>query len=157
MYKTAELMVTVPEHFNENAIETFLREKAWWIIKEMNFFANAISLEKINNVEKYENCRFRAKVFVKERLRYYNQFYGYSFKRISIKDHSARWGSCSAKRNLNFNYRIMFLPQKLADYIIVHELCHLKEMNHSKKFWKLVAEVFPNHKILRKELSKIVF
>jgi hypothetical protein len=65
-----------------------------------------------------------------------------------------RWGSCSKKGNLNFNYKIALLPQRHSDYVIVHELCHLREFNHSKKFWDLVEQAVPNHRALRTELKR---
>lgn len=92
---------------------------------------------------------------------YRDQFgYTFSYKKISIKNVSSRWGSCSRKGNLNFNFRLALLPPELADYIIVHELCHLGEFNHSKKFWDLVALTIPNWQKLRnglKEHSKRLF
>lgn len=88
------------------------------------------------------------------RVAHFNSFYGFSVGRISIRDTKTRWGSCSKRGNLNFNYKILFLPAHLADYIVVHELCHLQEFNHSQNFWALVAKIFPNHKAMRAELKK---
>lgn len=88
------------------------------------------------------------------RLEYFNTFYNFKYKKISIKNTVTRWGSCSRQGNLNFNYRIATLPSELSDYIIVHELCHLGEFNHSKNFWSLVARTIPNYKLLRAELKK---
>jgi predicted metal-dependent hydrolase len=79
----------------------------------------------------------------------------FEYNRITIRNQKTRWGSCSSKRNLNFNYRIVFLPQDLAVYLVVHEICHLLELNHSRKFWELVAQFLPDHKELRKKLNKI--
>ena len=76
------------------------------------------------------------------------------FNKINIKNQKTRWGSCSKKGNLNFNYKIALLPQHLADYIIVHELCHLGEFNHSRSFWNLVAKVFPEYLGIRNELRR---
>lgn len=88
------------------------------------------------------------------RIKYFNRIYGVKFNKINIKNQKTRWGSCSKKGNLNFNYKIILLPEQLADYIIVHELCHLKEFNHSQKFWNLVAKTIPDCLELRNELKK---
>jgi len=103
------------------------------------------------NQAQYLEYKEKARRFINERIDYYNQIYNFKINRISVRNQRTRWGSCSKKGNLNFNYRILLLPQYLADYIIVHELCHLKEMNHSFRFWNLVAHVFPNHLEIRKE------
>ncbi|HEY0964560.1 MAG TPA: M48 family metallopeptidase [Candidatus Paceibacterota bacterium] len=89
------------------------------------------------------------------RLVHYNQHYKLTWNRVAIRNQRRCWGSCSAKKNLNFNYKILFLPEHLRDYIIVHELCHLVEMNHGKKFWDLVAEQVPHHKQCRLELHAL--
>ena len=103
-----------------------------------------------------EKYREAARELVKEKLTHFNQFYNFKFNKVFIKRHKRRWGSYSSKRNLNFNYKIIFLPPALADYLIVHELCHLGEMNHSKKFWTLVAHTTKNYKFLNKKLKKTV-
>ena len=80
--------------------------------------------------------------------------YGVKCGRVAMRNQKTRWGSCSKEGNLNFNYKIAFLPPELADYLIVHELCHLKEMNHLPRFWALVEQTIPNHKALRKEMRR---
>ena len=89
------------------------------------------------------------------RLAHYNQFYNFTWNRIAIRNQRRCWGSCSAKKNLNFNYKITFLPPRLCDYIIVHELCHLQEMNHGQKFWDLLEEQVPDYKERLHELRAI--
>ncbi len=96
-----------------------------------------------------------AKALALSRLQYFNQFYNFSYKRVTIKNTVTRWGSCSRQGNLNFNYRIATLPTDLSDYIIVHELCHIGEFNHSRDFWNLVAKTIPNYLQLRAELKKL--
>jgi len=97
-----------------------------------------------------------ARGLVRERLEIFCKFYGLKLPgRIAIRNTKSRWGSCSKKGNLNFNYRIIFLPPRLADYLIIHELCHLREFNHSPKFWNLVALALPDYKKLRKELKMV--
>lgn len=95
-----------------------------------------------------------ARKFVLHKVNYFNSFYGFKINRIAIKNTKTRWGSCSSKGNLNFNYKIIFLKPEMADYLIVHELCHLGEFNHSKRFWHLVSKTIPNYAKLTKELKK---
>lgn len=89
---------------------------------------------------------------VTTQLEFFSGLYKLQHKRISIKNQATRWGSCSRTGNLNFHYKIALLPLELTNYIIVHELCHLQEFNHSKKFWGLVAQAVPNYSELRKKL-----
>ncbi|MBY0294330.1 M48 family metallopeptidase [Patescibacteria group bacterium] len=100
----------------------------------------------------YLNNKEQARMLVHARLTYFNSFYKHPLRKIFIKNHKSRWGSCSQKGNLNFNYQILFLPPHLVDYIIVHELCHLRHFNHSPTFWSLVSQALPNYLALRREL-----
>ncbi|MFH0969337.1 MAG: M48 family metallopeptidase [Patescibacteria group bacterium] len=118
------------------------------MIIRIKFFKRRSRKEYLKNKE-------RARIFVKEKLEYFNQFYNFNWQRISIRNQKRRWGSCSQKGNLNFNYKIIFLPEKCAGYIIVHELCHLKEFNHSRRFWELVVKTLPDYREIRKELRKL--
>ena len=99
--------------------------------------------------------REQARRFVENRINYFNKFYNFKINRIAIKNTSTRWGSCSSKRNLNFNYKIIYLRPALADYLIVHELCHLGEFNHSKRFKALVMKTIPDYVNINKELRRI--
>lgn len=96
-----------------------------------------------------------ARELVLARLRDFNQHYQLSWKRVAIRNQRRCWGSCSSLKNLNFSYKILFLPPELADYIIVHELCHLKELNHGPNFWSLVAEQVPDYKARIRTLKQI--
>ncbi|MDE2399946.1 MAG: M48 family metallopeptidase [Patescibacteria group bacterium] len=102
----------------------------------------------------YKKHKETARALVHQRITELNTHYNFKISRVAIRDTKTRWGSCSKGGNLNFNYKILFLPPHIADYIIVHELCHLKEFNHSVNFWSLVAEVAPNHKAIRRELKR---
>ena len=104
--------------------------------------------------KKYKKNKDKALSIVKDRIEYFNNFYNFKWNRIVIRNQKTRWGSCSRKGNLNFNYKIALLPPKSADYIIVHELCHLGEFNHSQKFWDLVAKTIPDYLVIRKDLRK---
>lgn len=88
----------------------------------------------------------KAEELIKKRTDEYSKVIGVNYNNIRIKNTKTRWGSCSSKCNLNFNYRIIMAPEKVMDYIIVHELCHLKHMNHGKQFWETVALYMPDYK-----------
>ena len=79
------------------------------------------------------------------RLRYWAPRLGVSYGRVTLRDQETRWGSCSAKHNLNFNWRIILAPPEVLDYVVIHELCHLLEFNHSPRFWKLVESQMPDY------------
>ena len=98
--------------------------------------------------------REEARRFVENRLSFFNKIYDFEINRIAIKNTSTRWGSCSSKKNLNFNYKIIYLRPELADYLIVHELCHLGELNHLKRFWALVKKTIPNYVAINRELKR---
>ena len=104
--------------------------------------------------KKYLEYKETARSIVVSRLEHFNQHYNFKFGKISIRNQKSRWGSCSSKGNLNFNYKIALLPPYLADYVIVHELCHIGQFNHSQKFWDLVGETLPDYEKLVLELKK---
>ena len=153
VYCDGSVVVTTPAWFAETLAERFIREKAKWILNKIAFFKQH-KTEAIARGTKTEYLKYKeiTRQLVKERLEYFNGFYNFRFNAINIKNQKTRWGSCSRKGNLNFNYKLALLPAHIADYIIVHELCHLSEFNHSRKFWELVARTVPEHKKIRREL-----
>ncbi|MCF7820536.1 MAG: M48 family metallopeptidase [Candidatus Pacebacteria bacterium] len=104
--------------------------------------------------QNYLQLKEKARKLILSRLEIYSQKLGLEYRQVSIRNQKTRWGSCSKEGNLNFNYRLYNLPPRLLDYVIVHELCHLKEFNHSKKFWQLVASIFSDYKQLKKDLKE---
>ena len=155
VYCDGSVVVTTPFGFEESVAERFIREKAQWLLSKISFFKQFEGRVAVKHTKtEYRKLKADAYAPVVARVDHFNALYGFRFSRITIRNQKTRWGSCSRKGNLNFNYKIALLPQRLADYIIVHELCHLGEFNHSKKFWDLVARAIPDHDELRKELKK---
>ena len=95
----------------------------------------------------------KAEEVIHDRLQFYNEHYKLKYNRVTFRNQKTRWGSCSSAKNLNFNWRLIMAPIEIIDYVVVHELCHLKHMNHSAAFWGLVAERMPQYKELRKWLK----
>ena len=104
----------------------------------------------------YTVNRESARRLVHDRIHHFMQHYGprhsITVGKVAIRNQKSRWGSCSKKGNLNFNYKLVFLPPEIRDYVIVHEVCHIKEFNHAREFWDLVAETVPDYRELRKRL-----
>ena len=98
--------------------------------------------------------RRQAKAIIAERLVHCNVAYGYAYGRVSIKEQKSRWGSCSRQGNLNFNWRLLLAPLSVLDYVVTHELAHLKEMNHSPRFWQVVAQGCPDYLAHRRWLRQ---
>jgi len=88
-----------------------------------------------------------------EMTRYYSKLMNISFAKIRIKDQQTRWGSCSSKKNINLNWRLIMAPNQVAAYVIIHELAHINYMNHSRDFWFLVSNYFPDYMKWKKWLK----
>jgi predicted metal-dependent hydrolase len=147
-------VVSAPPSMPQNVIEQFIISKSHWVIDKLGYFKQFPNRTILKSTKKdFTKNKQTALTMVRARLAYFNSFYNFRFNNVAIRAQKTRWGSCSKKGNLNFNYQILSLPQHLSDYIIVHELCHLAEFNHSKRFWDLVAQTVPNHKALRHELK----
>jgi len=151
----AQVFITVPRWLALSEAERFMRQKAEWILEKIKQFkslpGNSLPLGKRGH---YLTYRAIARARVIQKLNEHNQHYGFTYKKISIRNQKTRWGSCSRQGNLNFSYRLLFLPEHLVDYVIVHELCHLRELNHSISFWKLVAEAIPDYHQRKAELRR---
>lgn len=151
----ASLVVSVPRIFPQILVEKMIFERADWILDKINYFKNKKSTLPKATKEDYLKYKELAREIIERKLKYYNQFYNLSWSKISIRNQKTRWGSCSRDGNLSFSYRIIYLPEKSCDYIVVHELCHRGEFNHSKKFWALVEKTVPDYKKIKKEIKGI--
>lgn len=98
--------------------------------------------------------RREARQVFADRLAHWNDHYGYHWERVTVKDQKTRWGSCSRRGSLNFNWRLLLAPLPALDYVVIHELCHLKEANHGPGFWGLVAQTCPNYAEWRRWLRR---
>jgi predicted metal-dependent hydrolase len=154
IYADGSFVVTKPRRVSDNLIEKFIIEKSSWILDRIGRINSSQLL--VSPAEKrrlYLKHKEEARTFIENKVKYFSEFYGFKFNRIAIRSQKTCWGSCSRRGNLNFNYKIMFLPDNLANYVVAHEICHLKEMNHSRNFWNLLAKSIPDYYKLRKELK----
>ncbi|MEI6528280.1 MAG: SprT family zinc-dependent metalloprotease [bacterium] len=156
IYCDGNFVVTAPTNIAVNTIEQFIIKKSQWILDKLDYFGSfSKTFITKNSDADYTKYKQQAQELAEKKVAKFNKIYKIRFNKINIKNQKTRWGSCSRKGNLNFNYKIVLLPDKLVNYIIVHELCHLKEFNHSQKFWNLVSKTIFEYSDIRKELKNI--
>jgi hypothetical protein len=150
------LTITIPRGITLLQMEKFILQKGNWILDKLDFFQKRKKdCRFVSSREEYLQKKNEAEKIIREKVEFYCAKYDFEYKKISIRNQKTRWGSCSSKGNLNFHYKLAMMPERYVDYVVAHELCHLKEMNHSGKFWKLVAQMIPNYKDVVKEMKKI--
>ena len=146
--KQGELIVRAPVGVPRTDIERVIQQKRNWIethlAKSRERAAAADAAPKLT-MEEIRALAEKALKVIPERVRYYAPLIGVRPGRITIRNQKTRWGSCSAKGNLNFNCLLMLAPDEVMDSVVVHELCHMKEMNHSERFYQEVYRVFPEY------------
>lgn len=151
-----QVFVRVPERMRTAEIDRFIELKKRWIIeKYTSLLMNKTGKDRIRIPEYMTQewletegiARFREKIILwAERMHI-------QYGRVSIRDQKTRWGSCSGKGNLNFNWRLLMMPEYIMDYVIVHELAHRREMNHSPRFWQIVENYIPDYQKRRQWLK----
>lgn len=154
IYCDGNFVVTMPWRMSIISADQFIRLHADWVLEKLKAMKKIgrKSVFSRHSHSEYLKLKEYARDLVSRRLEKFNALYGFEYKGVAIRNQKTRWGSCSSKKNLNFNYKIVLLPPRHADYIIVHELCHLKEFNHGKRFWSLVAQTIPEYEKIIGEL-----
>lgn len=152
--REASIIVRAPRRMPLRDIEEFLLSKRDWVEKHLSLVRQQLEKvpEKLTEQE-MTILKREAKKEIASRVSYYASLMGVEHGRIAIRAQKTRFGSCSSKKNLNFNIAIMLMPEEIRDYVIVHELAHLIEMNHSSRFWNEVAKVMPDYQSRRKWLK----
>lgn len=151
--------VRAPLYMSRPEIERLLKDKSGWIekhlcrIKERQQLMSSEETGGTLCAQELKELADRAASYIPERVKFYADIAGVAYGRITIRNQRTRWGSCSGKGNLNFNCLLMLMPPEIIDYVVVHELCHRKEMNHSKAFWTEVEKVLPDYEKRRKWLK----
>jgi predicted metal-dependent hydrolase len=144
-----DVVVRAPMRMSNREIEEFVQQNMDWIQKNLKKVAeNQKEEEEIVPMTEAEvrELAERATQLIPERVKHFAPLVGVTYGRITIRNQKSRWGSCSAKGNLNFNVGLLLAPPEVLDYVVVHELCHRKEMNHSPKFWAEVSKLIPDYK-----------
>lgn len=154
--RDGKLLVRCSYRTSQEYIDAFVRDKLGWIEKHMPAKPNEpVSRFTQAQIREFANT---TKALVPPRLELFAKQLGVRFNRVTIRAQHSRWGSCCKHKdgvyNLNFNCLLALVPPEVLDYVVVHELCHIREMNHSKAFWQLVGKILPDYKSHKKWLRE---
>ncbi len=164
--ESGQVSIRMPLYGSSSVARRLAEEKKDWILEKVFLQKQRLQIRQAQDEEREQKFtkeqrdalekRYRkaAKEYFPKRADYYAQVLGVHYERIRIAEQKTRWGSCSSKGTLSFNWKLMLAPPKVLDYVVVHELCHLKEMNHSRAFWSLVEQVMPDYKEYRTWLKE---
>lgn len=144
------VIARAPLRMPKDRILCFLSEKASWIRMQQGRMQEREKMRQQARIHldaaQEKELRERAKSVLAQRTAYFARQIGVTYGRIAVRDQKTRWGSCSQTGNLNFNFRLILAPLEVLDYVVVHELCHRRQMNHSTQFWQEVAQVLPDYR-----------
>ena len=144
------VIARAPLRMPKDRILCFLSEKASWIRMQQGRMQEREKMRQQARIHldaaQEKELRERAKSVLAQRTAYFARQIGVTYGRITVRDQKNRWGSCSQTGNLNFNFRLILAPLEVLDYVVVHELCHRRQMNHSTQFWQEVAQVLPDYR-----------
>ena len=155
--KGGELIVRAPSKISDREIKSFVDKHRDWIDKHIKKARERA--ERVETVTPLTEAEIkvlgeRAKALFAERAAHYASLLGISYGKITVRRQKSRWGSCNGKGDLSFNLALMLAPPRVLDSVVVHELCHRKEMNHSARFYSEMARIFPDYKECREYLVK---
>lgn len=147
------VVVRAPLRLAKYRIERFVTEHEDWIRTQQKKVEKYREQVHVITEEERRDGILRARKIFPERTAYFAKCMGVTYNRITIREQKTRWGSCSSAGNLNFNWKLVLMPPELLDYVVVHELAHRKEMNHSPRFWAIVERELPDYCNRREELK----
>ncbi len=155
--RTGEVVVSAPVGVPQIFITAYVARMQKWIASKVALIEKRLPRDKVSAVPSgrrdFMLHKEEALRILSERTKELNQSYQFSYTKIVVRNQKTRWGSCSRHGVINFNYRLASMPDEVRDYVIVHELCHLKQFNHSKNFWDLVRQTVPDYKEIKKKLK----
>lgn len=158
--QNGQVKLRAPQRVSEQALLGFVQEKKEWIVRKVLFMEELRDIKAQREVPDYirypaleQKYRSQARERLQQRTAYFAQLMGVSYGKITIKETKTRWGSCSTKGNLNFHWKLVLMPPEILDYMVVHELAHRKEMNHSPAFWAEVERILPDYRKRRRWLK----
>jgi predicted metal-dependent hydrolase len=148
------VLATKPKRVPVFLVEEFIKKKQAWIEACLKKMAEKQeSAKPLPTRQDFIANRYQFQKLIRQKLEKINSFYNFKYGLVTVKNAKTRLGSCSRRGALNFSYQLSRFDDEVIDYVVAHELCHLKEFNHSRKFWDLVALTIPNYREIRKKIK----
>ena len=152
------VLARIPTRVSDRELKAFVENHRSWILEKTEVMAEREEKRKSTPAPPPEllskTDRMKIQLKIGKRVRHYCEAMGVTVGYVTVKNQKTRWGSCSAKGNVNFNYQLAFLPDELLDYVVIHELAHRRHMNHSRAFWAEVEKYCPDYLERRKQLKE---
>ena len=154
------VLARIPTRVSDRELKAFVENHRSWILEKTEVMAEREEKRKSTPTPApppellSKTDRMKIQLKIGKRVRHYCETMGVTVGYVTVKDQKTRWGSCSAKGNVNFNYQLTFLPDKLLDYVVIHELAHRRHMNHSRAFWAEVEKYCPDYLERREQLKE---
>jgi len=153
--RNCSIIVRAPFRISDYDINKFIDEKTKWIEKHLEIAKQRQSDTLISfSDEEIRNLADEAVIDISKRVSHFASLMNVTVGKVTIRNQKTRWGSCSSKGNLNFNCLLMLCPEEVRDYVVVHELCHRRELNHSVRFWQEVKKVLPDYQLRKNWLKE---
>ena len=144
------VLARIPTRVSDRELKAFVENHRSWILEKTAVMAEREEKRKSTPAPPPEllskTDRMKIQLKIGKRVRHYCEIMGVTVGYVTVKNQKTRWGSCSQTGNLNFNFRLILAPSEVLDYVVVHELCHRRQMNHSAQFWQEVAQVLPDYR-----------
>ncbi len=152
------VLARIPARVSDRELKTFVENHRSWILEKTAVMAEREENRKSTPAPPPEllskTDRMKIQLKIGKRVRHYCEIMGVTVGYVTVKNQKTRWGSCSAKGNVNFNYQLAFLPDELLDYVVIHELAHRRHMDHSRAFWAEVEKYCPDYLERREQLKE---
>ena len=152
------VLARIPARVSDRELKAFVENHRSWILEKTAVMAEREENRKSTPAPLPEllskTDRMKVQLKIGKRVRHYCEIMGVTVGYVAVKNQKTRWGSCSAKGNVNFNYQLAFLPEELLDYVVIHELAHRRHMDHSREFWEEVEKYCPDYLERREQLKE---